>query len=169
MWKEKKRKKTPFALVHFNSQGNFPHGGFMEMGCSSCRPWPEHYRKCIFMEDLLQLPTGEGRGTGVCSVNGQLRAVMWIPSVKLNWFALSTSSCSMLKAIVTDTPFPSVRTPECAGLARHFLLGWDDQQAQPGVRLGDSSSASSRNTSTESLVRTGTNRSWLCSLSPYRW
>jgi len=57
----------------------------------------------------------------------------------------------MLKAIITDTPFPSVRTPKRAGLAWHLLLGWDEQQAQPGVRLGDSSSANGRNTSTESL------------------
>lgn len=55
----------------------------------------------------------KGRGTGVCSVNGQLRAMMCIPSVKLNWFALSAIACSMLKEIVTDTPFPSVRTQGC--------------------------------------------------------
>lgn len=120
-------KKNSFALVHFNSQGNFPHGGFMEMGCSSCRPWPEHYRKCIFMEDLLRLPTGErgGKGVGVCSVNGQLRTMMWVPSVKLNWFALSTIACSMLKEIVTDMPFPSVRTVVCwRSMTPYAEKGW---------------------------------------------
>lgn len=84
------RKRKFFHIIPFEQQGNFPHGSFMEMCCSSLQPWPGHYRKCIFMEDLLQLPSagcgGDGNvENGVCSVNGQQCAMMWIPSVKLNW------------------------------------------------------------------------------------
>lgn len=52
----------------------------------------------------------KGGEAEVCSVNGQLRAMVGIPPVKLNWFALSTIACSMLREIVTDKPFPPVRT-----------------------------------------------------------
>lgn len=102
------------------------------MGCSSCRAWPEHYRKCIFMEDLLQLPTGEGRGTGVCSVNGQLRAVMWIPPVKLNWFALCTTLVPCWKKSLLIYHFP-LCVSKCVGLAWHVLLKWGEQQTRLGI------------------------------------